>query len=51
LLIVPFVDRSEERDPRRRLKIVIPAAVVVVAIASMIVYAAIAPVANHIGGG
>ncbi len=51
LLIVPFVDRSEERDPRRRLRIVIPAAVVVVAIASMIVYAAIAPVASHIGGG
>ena len=51
LLIVPFVDRSEERDPRRRLRIVIPAALVVVAIVAMIVYAAIAPVASHIGGG
>jgi ubiquinol-cytochrome c reductase cytochrome b subunit len=51
LLIVPFVDRGEERDPRRRLRIVIPAAAVVVAIVAMIVYAAIEPVASHIGGG
>ncbi len=51
LLIVPFVDRSEERDPRRRLGIVIPAAVVVLAIITMIVYAAVQPVATHIGRG
>jgi quinol-cytochrome oxidoreductase complex cytochrome b subunit len=31
LLIVSFVDRSEERDPRRRRRIVIPAAAVIVA--------------------
>jgi quinol-cytochrome oxidoreductase complex cytochrome b subunit len=51
LMIVPFVDRGQERSPRRRLRIVIPAAVVVVAVLAMIVYAAIAPVASHIGGG
>lgn len=51
LLVVPFVDRSSERDPRRRLRIVIPAAILVVAIAAMIVYAAVQPVASHIGEG
>lgn len=51
LLIVPFVDRSQERDPRRRLAVVIPATAFVVAIVAMIVFAAIQPVASHIGGG
>ena len=51
LLIVPFVDRSEERSPRRRLSIVIPAAGLVLLIIALIVFAAIQPVASHIGGG
>jgi len=51
LLIVPFVDRSDERDPRRRLWVVVPAAIVVVTIVGMIVYAAVQPVAIHIGEG
>lgn len=51
LLIVPFVDRSAERAPRRRLRVIVPAAIVVAAILAMIVYAAIQPVASHIGAG
>ena len=50
LLIVPFVDRGEERAPRRRLLIVIPAAIVVLGVIALIIYAAIQPVASHIGG-
>jgi quinol-cytochrome oxidoreductase complex cytochrome b subunit len=50
LLVVPFVDPSNERDPRRRLWVVIPAAVVVLTITGLIVYAAVQPVSSHIGG-
>ena len=50
LLIVPFVDRSEERSPSKRLGVVIPAAIVVAAIVALIVFAAIQPVAQHIEG-
>lgn len=49
LLIVPFVDRGTERSPRERLAIVIPAAVLVATIVGLIVYAAIQPVASHVG--
>lgn len=49
LLIVPFVDRSEERSPKKRLAIVIPAAILVIAIIVLIIFAAIQPVAQHIG--
>jgi quinol-cytochrome oxidoreductase complex cytochrome b subunit len=49
LLIVPFVDRSEERAPARRLWIVIPAAILVAAIITLIIFAAIQPVSRHIG--
>jgi len=48
LLIVPFVDRSSELSPRRRLPIVIAGAVVVVAIVALIVYAAGQPVVAHL---
>ena len=50
LLVVPFVDRSEERAPRKRLWIVIPAIVVVTTILGLIVFAAVQPVSSHIGG-
>jgi ubiquinol-cytochrome c reductase cytochrome b subunit len=49
LVLVPFVDRGDERGPRRRLKILIPAAILVVAIVALIVYAAVTPVTSHIG--
>ena len=51
LLVVPLVDRSPERHPlhRRRLPIVIAAGLVVAAIIAMTVYAAVQPVASHIG--
>jgi ubiquinol-cytochrome c reductase cytochrome b subunit len=48
LLIVPLVDRSPERHPRRRLPVVIAAGVVVAAIIGMIVYAWVQPVVSHI---
>jgi ubiquinol-cytochrome c reductase cytochrome b subunit len=50
LVIVPFVDRGEERHPRRRLAVVIPAAIVVAAVLGMILYAALTPVATHLEG-
>jgi ubiquinol-cytochrome c reductase cytochrome b subunit len=51
LLAVPWVDRSPERHPlsRRRLPVTITAAVVVLFIVGLIVYAAVQPVASHIG--
>ena len=49
LLIVPFVDRGQERDPSKRLKIVIPAGIVVLAVLGLIVYALATPLATHIG--
>jgi ubiquinol-cytochrome c reductase cytochrome b subunit len=51
LLIVPFVDRGSERALRKRLFILIPAAVLVVTIIGLIIYAAVLPVASHIGMG
>ncbi len=51
LIIVPFVDRSDERDPRKRRWIVGLASVVVLLMLGLIVYAAIQPVASHIGEG
>lgn len=50
LLVVPFVDRGPRRHPRRRLAVVIPAALVVVAVVALIVYAAVTPVTAHIEG-
>ena len=47
LFIVPFVDRSPERSPMRRLPIVIAGAVVVVTVIGLIVYAASQPVVSH----
>jgi len=49
LLVVPFVDRGQERDPLKRLRVVIPAGVVVLAVIGLIVYALVTPVATHIG--
>ena len=48
LLIVPFVDRGEERDPMKRLRTVIPAGITVLAVLGMIVYALLTPVVTHI---
>jgi quinol-cytochrome oxidoreductase complex cytochrome b subunit len=49
LLLVPLVDRSPERHPRRRLPVMIGAGlVVVVAIIGLIIFAAIQPVVSHI---
>jgi len=50
LLLVPLADRSPERHPfsRRRLPITITAAVVVLFIIALIVYAAVQPVVSHI---
>ena len=48
LVIVPFVDRKPERDPRRRLGVVIPATIVVVSVVALIAYALLAPVSTHI---
>lgn len=50
LLVVPFVDRGPVQHPRRRLAVVIPAAIVVVAVIALIVYAAVTPVATHLEG-
>jgi len=49
LLIVPFVDRGQERHPLKRLGVVIPAGVVVLAVLGLIVYALVTPVAAHLG--
>jgi ubiquinol-cytochrome c reductase cytochrome b subunit len=50
LLVVPFVDRGPEGHPLRRLRVLIPAAVVVVVVIGLIVYAALTPVATHLEG-
>lgn len=50
LLAVPFVDRGQERHPRRRLAVVIPAIVVVGTIVALTLYAAFTPVVTHIEG-
>lgn len=49
LFLVPFVDRTPERHPRKRVPMMIAAGVVVVTIIGLIVYAAVQPVASHIG--
>jgi quinol-cytochrome oxidoreductase complex cytochrome b subunit len=49
LFLVPFVDRSEERSPRKRLPIMIAGGLVVATIIALIVYGALQPVASHIG--
>jgi quinol-cytochrome oxidoreductase complex cytochrome b subunit len=51
LFIVPLVDRSPDRSPRKRLPFMIAAGVIVVLIVGLIVYAAVQPVASHIGMG
>jgi quinol-cytochrome oxidoreductase complex cytochrome b subunit len=48
LLVVPLVDRSAERHPRRRLPVVIAAGVVVLLIIGLIVFAAVQPIVSHI---
>jgi ubiquinol-cytochrome c reductase cytochrome b subunit len=48
LLIVPFVDRGEERHPLKRLPVVIPAALVALTVIGLIIYALVTPVATHI---
>jgi ubiquinol-cytochrome c reductase cytochrome b subunit len=51
LLLVPVVDRAPERHPlaRRRLPVTIAAAAVVATVVALIVYAAVQPVASHLG--
>ncbi|MFN8233171.1 MAG: cytochrome b N-terminal domain-containing protein [Actinomycetota bacterium] len=49
LLIVPFVDRSSERSPRRRLPSIIVGVAVVITLIALIVYAGGQPVASHLG--
>ena len=51
LFLVPIVDRGEERHPRKRLPMMIAAAMVVLTVIALIVYAAVQPVASHIGMG
>ena len=49
LFIVPLLDRGPERDPRRRLPVIIGASILVVTIVVLIVYAAFQPVSSHVG--
>lgn len=49
LLLVPIIDRGPERDPRRRLPVIIGAAIVVAVIAALTVYGALETVGSHIG--
>jgi len=51
LFLVPIVDRSPERSPRKRLFMMIAAGLVVATIIAFIVYAAVQPIASHIGMG
>jgi quinol-cytochrome oxidoreductase complex cytochrome b subunit len=51
LFLVPFVDRTPERSPRKRLPMMIAAGVVVLTVIGLIIYAAVQPVASHIGMG
>lgn len=50
LLVVPILDRGTERHPRRRLAIVIAAAIVALAVLALIIYAAVTPVTTHLEG-
>jgi ubiquinol-cytochrome c reductase cytochrome b subunit len=49
LLLVPILDRGPERSPRRRLPMMIGAAIVVAAMIGLIAYGASETVASHIG--
>ena len=51
LLLVPLLDRGKERNPRRRLPMMIGGAIVVITVVALILYAAFQPVASHVGGG
>ncbi len=51
LIIVPFVDRGPERHPRKRLPIMIAGTLIVVTVITLIIWAAVQPVASHIGMG
>ena len=51
LFLVPLVDRTPERSPRKRLPMMIAAGVVVAIMISLIICAAVQPVASHIGMG
>jgi ubiquinol-cytochrome c reductase cytochrome b subunit len=51
LFLGPVVDRGPERDPRKRIPMMIAAGVVVLTIIAFIIYAAVQPVASHIGMG
>lgn len=50
LLVIPFVDRGPEQHPRRRLAVVIPAALGAALILGLIIWAAVTPVAEHLEG-
>src|SRR5262245_3055459 len=49
LLLVPILDRGPERSPRRRLPVMIGAAVVVATMIGLTIYGALQTVASHIG--
>lgn len=49
LLLVPLVDRSPDQAPTKRLPVMIGGGLVVATIIALIVYAALTPVASHIG--
>lgn len=51
LFLVPLVDRTPERSPRKRLPMMIAAGLVVGSVVTLIIYAAVQPVASHIGMG
>ena len=51
LFLVPIVDRRPERHPGRRLPVMIVAGLVVATVIALIIYAAVQPVASHIGMG
>jgi quinol-cytochrome oxidoreductase complex cytochrome b subunit len=49
LALMRLVDRTPERSPRRRLPMMIAAGVEVATVVTLIIYAAVQPVASHIG--
>ncbi|HYV01748.1 MAG TPA: cytochrome b N-terminal domain-containing protein, partial [Actinomycetota bacterium] len=51
LFLVPFVDRGPALSPRRRMPVMILAGLVVLTVIAFIIYAAVQPVASHIGMG
>lgn len=50
LLIVPLIDRGPSRHPRQRIPMMIAAGLLVTAMLGLIIYAALQPVATHLGG-